>query len=104
MTALTAILGLVPLLLGAGQPGKEILYPLAVVVVGGLIDSTVLDQVVTPAVFYLFGRKVYRKPAAGEERKDWDDAWLHNGHADRNGNGQPHSRPTAPAAADAASP
>ena len=66
MTAFVAVMGLVPLLLGANQPGKEILYPLAIVVVGGLIDSTILDQVVTPAVFFLFGRKVYQKPATGE--------------------------------------
>ena len=59
MTALTAIIGLVPLALGAGQTGKEILYPLALVVIGGLIDSTLMDQIVTPAAYKLFGRRVY---------------------------------------------
>jgi CzcA family heavy metal efflux pump len=56
MTAGVAVIGLVPLALGAGQTGKEILYPLAVVVIGGLVVSTLLDQVVTPALFFLFGR------------------------------------------------
>src|SRR4029078_11230566 len=59
MTALTSFIGLLPLLFGAGQTGKEVLYPLAVVVFGGMLASTLLDQIVTPALFYKFGRKVY---------------------------------------------
>jgi CzcA family heavy metal efflux pump len=59
MTAGVAVIGLVPLALGAGQTGKEILHPLAVVVIGGLVASTLLDQLVTPALFLTFGRKVY---------------------------------------------
>jgi Cu/Ag efflux pump CusA len=55
MTAMTSFVGLLPLLFGHGEPGKEILYPLSVVVFGGMIASTVLDQIVTPALFYLFG-------------------------------------------------
>lgn len=61
MTALSAGIALIPLVLAAGQPGKEILHPVAVVIVGGLISSTLLDLVVTPAVFYAFGRKAAEK-------------------------------------------
>ena len=49
MTALTAGLALIPLAIAAGAPGREILQPLAVVVLGGLITSTLLEQLVTPA-------------------------------------------------------
>jgi CzcA family heavy metal efflux pump len=57
MTALSAGIALIPLLLAAGEPGKEILHPVAVVIVGGLVSSTLLDLLVTPAIFYHFGRK-----------------------------------------------
>jgi CzcA family heavy metal efflux pump len=57
MTALCAGIALIPLTLAAGQPGKEILYPVATVIVGGLISSTLLDILVRPALFWLFGRK-----------------------------------------------
>ena len=61
MTALAAGCALIPLLMSAHEPGKEILYPVAVVIVGGLISSTLLDLVVTPAVFFAFGRKAAEK-------------------------------------------
>ena len=56
MTALTSGIGLAPLVVAAGEPGKEILYPVATVIVGGLISSTLLDFFVHPALFWLFGR------------------------------------------------
>ena len=61
MTALAAGIGLIPLVLAADQPGKEILHPVAVVIVGGLITSTLLGLGVTPTVFYTFGRKAAAK-------------------------------------------
>lgn len=57
MTALTTWLGLVPLILSAGQPGKEILYPVGLVVVGGMFTTTLLDFFITPTVFLRFGRR-----------------------------------------------
>ena len=61
MTALAAGIALIPLVLAPGEPGKEILHPVAVAIVGGLISSTLLDLVVTPAVFFLIGRKAAEK-------------------------------------------
>ncbi|MEW6280659.1 MAG: efflux RND transporter permease subunit, partial [Candidatus Eremiobacterota bacterium] len=61
MTALTAMLALIPLALAAGAPGKEILHPVAVVILCGLAVSTLLDTVVTPILFYRFGRPVYTR-------------------------------------------
>jgi HME family heavy-metal exporter len=57
MTALTAGIGLVPLAMAAGQPGKEILYPVATVIIGGLISSTLLEFFVRPALFWTVGRR-----------------------------------------------
>ena len=55
MTALTSGIGLVPLALAAGETGKEILYPVATVIIGGLISSTLLEFLVRPALFWQFG-------------------------------------------------
>lgn len=73
MTAFSAALALVPLLLSKGQPGKEILYPVAVVIVGGLISSTLLDIFVTPAVFYRFGRKAIARLTSYEDDPKLND-------------------------------
>ncbi len=56
MTALCAALGLVPLALAAGQPGSELLAPLAIVVLGGLMTSTFLNLIVVPAGYALIHR------------------------------------------------
>ncbi|MFN0066482.1 MAG: efflux RND transporter permease subunit [Limisphaerales bacterium] len=66
MTALAAGIGLIPLVLAADQPGKEILHPVAVVIVGGLVTSTLLGLGVTPTVFYTFGRKAAAKAIESE--------------------------------------
>ena len=57
MTALVAAFALMPLLVSADAPGKEILHPVAVVIFGGLISSTLLDTVLTPLLYARFGRQ-----------------------------------------------
>lgn len=70
MTALTAVLGLLPLVLAKGEPGKEILHPVAIVIVGGIISSTLLDIFVTPTVFYHFGKKSAEKSLQNTEEQE----------------------------------
>ena len=66
MTAISAALGLVPLALAAGEPGSELLAPLAIVTLGGLLTSTVLNLIVVPAGYSLvFGHKAERPPTDG---------------------------------------
>ena len=57
MTALVAAFALVPLLLAADAPGKEILHPVAVVIFGGLVSSTILDTILTPVMFWMWGER-----------------------------------------------
>ncbi len=56
MTVLTTILALVPLVTSGNKPGHEIEYPLAVVIVGGLVTSTILNLFLLPPLFLLWGR------------------------------------------------
>lgn len=69
MTALTSGIGLVPLALAAGETGKEILYPVATVIIGGLITSTALEFLVRPALFWLFGIGAARRALDNESSK-----------------------------------
>ena len=57
MTALVTAFALAPLLFEAERPGTEILHPVAVVIFSGLISSTLLDTFLTPAMFWLYGKK-----------------------------------------------
>ena len=72
MTALVAALALIPLTLDASAPGKEILYPVATVILGGLISSTLLDMIVTPIVFKQFGKKALDKYIAENNKKEFE--------------------------------
>jgi CzcA family heavy metal efflux pump len=69
MTALVAALALIPLTLNAGEAGKEILYPVATVILGGLVSSTLLDMVVTPVVFLHYGKKAVEDYMKGKANR-----------------------------------
>jgi Cu(I)/Ag(I) efflux system membrane protein CusA/SilA len=70
MTASVAILAMTPFLLAPDAPGREILYPVALVVVGGLISSTLLDLFVTPTLFLALGsRYLNTNPQGGDHAK-----------------------------------
>lgn len=57
MTALSAAVALIPLMIDPSSPGKEILHPVAVTIFGGLVSATSIDAVLTPLLFRRFGRK-----------------------------------------------
>ena len=56
MTALVTGVGLIPLAIGIGEPGKEIQQPMAVVILGGIVTSTFLNMIVIPALYLKYGR------------------------------------------------
>ena len=57
MTALAAGVALIPLMIDAGTPGKEILHPVAITIFGGLLSATALDAFLTPVLLLRFGKK-----------------------------------------------
>jgi len=57
MTALAAALALLPIVLGGNRPGHEIEHPMAVVILGGLVSSTVLNLLVMPVLYWNLGRQ-----------------------------------------------
>ncbi len=59
MTALASALALIPLAMGGNKPGNEIQSPMAIVILGGLVTSTLLNLIVIPAVYYMIEK---RKP------------------------------------------
>ena len=69
MTALTAGLALLPLALSAGRPGRELEQPMAVVIIGGLLTSTLLNMFVLPALFLKFGRAFEKEERAILQQK-----------------------------------
>jgi HME family heavy-metal exporter len=68
MTALSAGLALLPLLIDSAAPGKEILHPVAVTIFGGLISATLLDTVLTPLLFLRYGEKPLQRLLAAREQ------------------------------------
>jgi Cu/Ag efflux pump CusA len=62
MTALAAALALLPIVIGGNKPGHEIEFPMAVVILGGLTTSTILNLFVLPLIYWRFGKKK-QKPA-----------------------------------------
>lgn len=61
MTALTSALALIPLAINGGQPGNEIQSPMAVVILGGLMTSTILNLIVVPSIYYITNKKISRQ-------------------------------------------
>jgi CzcA family heavy metal efflux pump len=76
MTALTAGIALVPIALTPDRPGRELVYPVATVILGGLVSSTLLDLLVTPGLFLMLGRKAAQRHVARAAGRDRVEAEL----------------------------
>ena len=69
MTALVTGVGLIPLALGVGEPGREIQQPMAVVILGGIVTSTFLNMVVIPALYLRYGQAVATATSGSLQRR-----------------------------------
>jgi HME family heavy-metal exporter len=69
MTALTAGIGLVPLVVGGHEPGREILYPVATVILGGLLTSTFCEFLIHPGLFWKFSGGEAQRLVREKERE-----------------------------------
>ena len=67
MTALATGLALVPLVIAGDLPGHEIEHPMAIVILGGLVTSTLLNLFVVPSLYLRFGRAGGPPPSSGPE-------------------------------------
>lgn len=76
MTALTAGIALVPIALTPDRPGRELVYPVATVILGGLVSSTLLDLLVTPGLFLVLGRKAAERHVRHDPGRDRVEAEL----------------------------
>jgi HME family heavy-metal exporter len=70
MTALTAGIGLVPLVWGGHEPGREILYPVATVILGGLVTSTFCEFLIHPGLFWKFSGRGARQLVLREAERE----------------------------------
>lgn len=68
MTALATGLALLPIILGGNRPGHEIEHPMAVVILGGLVTSTILNLFIMPALYLRFGKNVKANHGDTEKR------------------------------------
>lgn len=70
MTALTAGIGLIPLVWAGNEPGREILYPVATVILGGLVTSTFCEFLIHPGLFWRFSGQDAERMAHEEDEDD----------------------------------
>jgi Cu/Ag efflux pump CusA len=73
MTALAAALALLPIVISGNKPGQEIEYPMAIVILGGLATSTILNLFFLPLIYWRFGKD---RKKLNEQKEDEDDIVL----------------------------